>query len=197
MVAACSSGSGEPADSRPAASGEFAGTIRLGAALSETGKYSVEGRDSRQGYDTWLTWVNETYGGIRIGDQRYRAEIVYYDDESDADTANSLTQRLIDDDQVDFLLGPYSSSLTSGTSAIAEANNVLMVEGNGTSDAMFERGKLWEAHRVMREREYYHIENLINLDRIPEPTGFIFSALPIKLRGATAAPVRAVAIIND
>ena len=41
---------------------------------------------------------------------------------------------------VDFLLGPYSSGLTTGTSAIAEANNVLMVEGNGTSDTMFERG---------------------------------------------------------
>ncbi|MYE97957.1 MAG: hypothetical protein F4110_03845, partial [Acidimicrobiaceae bacterium] len=54
-------------------------TARLGAALSETGKYSVEGKDSRQGYDTWLTCVNETYGGIRVGDQRYRAEIVYYE----------------------------------------------------------------------------------------------------------------------
>ncbi|MXW96337.1 MAG: ABC transporter substrate-binding protein [Acidimicrobiaceae bacterium] len=63
-----------------------------------------------------------------------------YDDESDADTAGNLTQRLIDDDRVDFLLGPYSSGLTTGTSAIAEANNVLMVEGNGTSDTMFERG---------------------------------------------------------
>lgn len=62
---------------------------------------------------------------------------------------------------------------------------------------MFERGKLWEAHRVMREREYYHIENLINLDQIPAPTGFLFSALPIKLRGATASPVRAVAIVED
>ena len=139
-VAACSSGSNESADSRPAVPGEFAGTIRLGAALSETGKYSVEGKDSRQGYDTWLRWVNTEYGGIRVGDARYRAEIVYYDDESDADTAGNLTQRLIDDDRVDFLLGPYSSGLTTGTSAIAEANNVLMVEGNGTSDTMFERG---------------------------------------------------------
>ena len=84
--------------------------------------------------------MNEIYGGVRVGDQRYRAEIVYYDDESDADTAGKLTQRLIDDDRVDFLLGPYSSGLTTGTSAIAEANNVLMVEGNGTSDTMFERG---------------------------------------------------------
>ena len=142
LAAACSRGNGDPAgsDSTGTASDSFAGTIRLGAALSETGKYSVEGRDSRQGYDTWLRWVNETYGGIRVGDRRYRAEIVYYDDESDADTAGNLTQRLIDDDRVDFLLGPYSSGLTTGTSAIAEANNVLMVEGNGTSDTMFERG---------------------------------------------------------
>ena len=84
--------------------------------------------------------MNDVYGGIRVSGQRYRAEIVYYDDESDADTAAILTQRLIDDDRVDFLLGPYSSGLTTGTSAIAEANNVLMVEGNGTSDTMFERG---------------------------------------------------------
>lgn len=34
---------------------------------------------------------------------------------------------------------------------------------------MFERRKLWEAHRVMREREYYHLENLCTLDQIPPP----------------------------
>ena len=142
MLVACGDGGDHSADPRSpeTASGEFAGTIRLGAALSETGTYAVEGRGSRQGYDTWLRWVNEIYGGIRVGDQRYRAEIVYYDDESDADTAGNLTQRLIDNDRVHFLLGPYSSGLTTGTSAIAEANNVLMVEGNGTSDTMFERG---------------------------------------------------------
>ena len=142
MLVGCGDGGDDSADPRSpeTASGEFAGTIRLGAALSETGKYAVEGKDSRQGYDTWLRWVNDVYGGIRVSGQRYRAEIVYYDDESDADTADILTQRLIDDDRVDFLLGPYSSGLTTGTSAIAEANNVLMVEGNGTSDTMFERG---------------------------------------------------------
>ena len=142
LVAACGGGDDDSAGSEPAEAdtGEFAGTVRLGAALSETGKYSVEGKDSRQGYDTWVRWVNEVYGGVEIRGERYRAEIVYYDDESDADTAANLVQRLIDTDEVDFLLGPYSSSLTTGTSAIAEANNVLMVEGNGTSDTMFERG---------------------------------------------------------
>lgn len=82
----------------------------------------VLAKDSRQGYDTWVRWVNEDYGGIRIGEDRYAAEIVYYDDESDADTAANLVQRLIDIDEVEFLLGHYSSGRTTGTSAIAEAN---------------------------------------------------------------------------
>ena len=61
---------------------------------------------------------------------------------------------------------------------------------------MFERRKFWEAHRVMREREYYHLENLCNLDQIPPPYhSFIVSVLPVKWRGASAAPVRAVAVI--
>ena len=127
-------------DSRSDFDVDFVGTVRIGAALSETGKYAVEGRDSRQGYDTWVKWVNEEYGGIEIGGERYAAEVIYYDDESDADTAANLVQKLIDEDRVDFLLGPYSSGLTTGASAIAEANNVIMVEGNGTSDTMFERG---------------------------------------------------------
>jgi len=116
------------------------GTIKIGAALSETGKFSVEGKDSRQGYDTWARWVNEDYGGIRLPDGRYEVEIIYYDDESDADTAANLVQKLIDEDGVNFMLGPYSSGLTTGASAISEAAGVIMVEGNGTSNAMFERG---------------------------------------------------------
>jgi len=127
-------------DPDDAVSEEIVGTIRIGAALSETGKFAIEGRDSRQGYDTWARWVNEEYGGIRLEDGRYEVEILYYDDESDADTAADLVQRLIAEDDVDFLLGPYSSSLTTGASAIAEAAGVIMVQGNATSDAMFDRG---------------------------------------------------------
>jgi kynurenine formamidase len=50
----------------------------------------------------------------------------------------------------------------------------------------------------MREREYYHLENLCNLHEIPAPYhSFIVSVLPVKWRGASAAPVRAVAIVNE
>ncbi len=61
---------------------------------------------------------------------------------------------------------------------------------------MFEIKEFWPAHQVMRCREYYHLENMANLDVIPKPHGFKVSVLPIKWKGTTAAPVRAVAILE-
>jgi kynurenine formamidase len=61
--------------------------------------------------------------------------------------------------------------------------------------AMFERKQFWEAHRVMLEREYYHLENMTNLDQLPGH-GFTLSVFPIKWFNTTAAPVRAVAILE-
>lgn len=63
--------------------------------------------------------------------------------------------------------------------------------------AMFERKEFWHAHKVMLNREYYHVENLANLDAIPRAFGFKVALFPIKWRGTTAAPVRAVAIIEE
>lgn len=63
--------------------------------------------------------------------------------------------------------------------------------------AMFDRQLFWEAHRVMLEREYYHVENLTNLDQIGRPFGFKLALFPVKWAEATAAPVRAVAIIEE
>lgn len=134
-----------PAPAPPAAAPEEKApavekVIRLGAAVSETGKYAREGKDTRQGYLLWLDWVNNEYGGIRVGDERYKVELVMYDDEGDPDTAARLTEKLITEDKVDFLLGPYSSSLTKSASAIAEKYNMIMVEGNGASESLFVRG---------------------------------------------------------
>jgi kynurenine formamidase len=63
--------------------------------------------------------------------------------------------------------------------------------------AMFERKQFWEAHRVMNTHDYWHLENLTNLDRIGRAHGFKLSCFPIKWTGTTAAPVRAVAIVDD
>ena len=63
--------------------------------------------------------------------------------------------------------------------------------------AMFERRAFWEAHRVMATHDYWHLENLTNLEQIGRPYDFTLAWFPVKWVGTTAAPVRAVAIIDD
>jgi kynurenine formamidase len=63
--------------------------------------------------------------------------------------------------------------------------------------AMFEKQRFWEAHRVMWDEEYWHLENLMNLDQIGRSHGFQLVVMPVKWVGTTAAPVRAVAIVDD
>jgi kynurenine formamidase len=63
--------------------------------------------------------------------------------------------------------------------------------------SMFEKKRFWEAHRVMWDEEYWHLENLMNLEQIGRPHGFQLIVMPIKWTGTTAAPVRAVAVIED
>ena len=63
--------------------------------------------------------------------------------------------------------------------------------------AMFEKKLFWEAHRVMWDEEYWHLENLMNLEQIGRPFGFQLCVLPIKWVDTTAAPVRAIAIVED
>ncbi len=62
--------------------------------------------------------------------------------------------------------------------------------------AMFEQKHFWEAHLVMMDEDYWHLENLVNLDKLPRHS-FKLSVFPIKWIGTTAAPVRAVGIIDE
>lgn len=55
-------------------------------------------------------------------------------------------------------------------------------------------GIFWEAHQA--DLPYSQIERLTNLDALP-PTGFTVACFPLKIKSASAAPARVIAIIND
>jgi len=55
---------------------------------------------------------------------------------------------------------------------------------------------IWEAHFAGIERAYLHIEKLCNLDKLP-PYGFTFCCFPVKIKGASAGWIRAVAILEE
>ncbi len=53
----------------------------------------------------------------------------------------------------------------------------------------------WEAHLVGRDKEYCHMEQLVNLGALPY-SGFKVAVFPLKIAGASAAPARVVAMIE-
>ncbi len=55
--------------------------------------------------------------------------------------------------------------------------------------------KDYPCHKVCAERGITHYENLCNLDKLVGQR-FTFIALPLKIRGGTGSPVRAVAILS-
>lgn len=80
-------------------------TITLGAAVSITGKYSTNGKHTKNGYDLAVEKINEA-GGVDVGGKTYKLAIVYYDDESTPARGAQLAERLIEQDGLKFLLGP-------------------------------------------------------------------------------------------
>ena len=61
----------------------------------------------------------------------------YYDDTSNAQKSATLAQKLIKEDKVNFLLGPYGTSANLQVSTVAEKNQIPMVEGNGVAESVF------------------------------------------------------------
>jgi len=58
-----------------------------------------------------------------------------------------------------------------------------------------DREMFWAAHLVGRQKEYCHIEQLVNLSSLPAD-GFKVAVFPLKIMGASAAPARVVAILD-
>jgi len=117
----------------------YAGEIKIGMTLSFKGKYTHESEMTLIGIKAGIKWVNE-HGGVVIGDKRYNLTCIIYDDESDPKLVPELYSRLIERDKVDVLVGPYSSGLTMAAVAVTEEHGMVLVDINGVSDAIFQRG---------------------------------------------------------
>ncbi|TAK83583.1 MAG: amino acid ABC transporter substrate-binding protein [Betaproteobacteria bacterium] len=123
----------------PAASLAAENTIVLGSAISITGKYSQEGKNARDGYDFAVKKINDM-GGVKVGGKSYKLEIKYYDDESTPARTAQLLERLINQDGVKFVLGPYGSGPTKAAAPVTEKYKIPMVEAEGASRSLFTQG---------------------------------------------------------
>ena len=113
--------------------------IKIGAAVSLTGKLAYEGREVKRGYEVWEDWVN-SHGGIDAGGKNYEVKMVYYDDESAPVRGAKLTEKLITQNKVDFLFGPFSSAITFATTAIGEKYKIITIAPAANAPSIYNRG---------------------------------------------------------
>ena len=114
-------------------------TILLGSAISLTGKYATAGNHAKVGYDFAVDKINAA-GGVMIDGKSYKLAIKYYDDESTPARGGQLAERLINQDGVQYMLGPYSSGLTKAIAPVTEKYKIPMVEAEGASRSLFNKG---------------------------------------------------------
>ena len=74
------------------------------------------------------------------------------------------------------------------------ANRPIKAIGIDTASIDYGQSTLYESHRVLYERNIPAFENLASLDRLP-PIGAHVVALPMKIRGGSGAPLRAIAFL--
>ena len=118
-----------------------AGVIRAGIPVSLTGEFQVQGKQVLAGIQAWIDDVNKA-GGIALqpGATKLGLELIHYDDAGLARQARRATERLIAQDRVDLLFGPYSSVLASASAAVAEERHRVMWNQGGASDNIYQQG---------------------------------------------------------
>jgi branched-chain amino acid transport system substrate-binding protein len=109
--------------------------IRIGASLPLSGRFSEPGSAARDGYEVWAAMINES-GGL-LGRQ---VELMVLDNASDQDTAVADYEKLITVDEVDLVVGPFSSFLVIPTSEVAARYGYAFVEPAGGAPDVFNRG---------------------------------------------------------
>jgi branched-chain amino acid transport system substrate-binding protein len=109
--------------------------ITIGASLSLTGIFADGGKYSLEGYQLWIKQQNAK-GGV-LGRP---LALKYYDDQSEPATGVRLYERLINEDRVDIIMGPYGTAITAPAANVAERYKMPMICPETADVAMFQRG---------------------------------------------------------
>jgi branched-chain amino acid transport system substrate-binding protein len=130
--------------------------IKIGASLSLTGTYAQPGSYQKEGYELCADHLNAK-GGL-LG---RKVEFVFYDDQSMPATGVRLYEKLITEDKVDAVMGPYSSPITEAVANVSEKYQKVMVSPLAATTSIFKKGRKY-IFMVISPAEAY-LEGLVDM----------------------------------
>jgi branched-chain amino acid transport system substrate-binding protein len=113
--------------------------IKFGAPLPLTGPLAPEAVKQQQGYDLWAEQANKA-GGISVGGKKYKVQIVYADYQSNTPRAVQTTEKMITQDNVNFLFGPFGSGAAKAGSSVSEKYKVPTIAATASSSQVYDQG---------------------------------------------------------
>ncbi len=123
------------AQSTPVGEAPTGDPIRIGASVSTTGTNGRTGLYQQEAYLLWEAQKNAN-GGL-LGRP---VEFVIYDDQSDPTTGARLYERLITEDEVDLVLGPYASGVTQAVAQVTEQYGQPLLVAGASANSIWESG---------------------------------------------------------
>ncbi len=116
----------------------------VGMTASLSGQFRGQGTQALAGVSAWVSDAN-SMGGIYVASHGEKLPLVlkFYNDESSPRLTRALTQKLIVNDKVDILLGPYSSVLTMAAAGVTEKFQKVLWNHGGASDEIYRKGFQW------------------------------------------------------
>ena len=111
-------------------------TALIGGALARTGRYA---EPAGRFYNSITLYVKQlNYRGGLLG---HKVVLKLLDDKSDKQTSIKLFEKLITQDKVDHVLGPYSSGITDAVANITERYKFPFVAHGAASSVIWDRGR--------------------------------------------------------
>ncbi len=110
-------------------------------------------------YKMWVDDMNAA-GGINIAGKKLPVELKVYDDESNLDNCTRLLTKLMEDDKVDWVLGPQSTAFLFAGAGIAQAHGYVMCSAEGgatTLEGEMKKGQLPLFFQFLNYSNHYQV----------------------------------------
>src|SRR5580704_4188827 len=131
VLAACSSSSNSGSGSGSSGNSSKS-PILIGTSLSLTGDFSADGLAFQRGYELWASEVN-SHGGL-LGRP---VKMVFLNDSSDPTTVATNYTKLIAQEHVSLVFGPFSTLLTVPAAKVAARYGYAFPEGAGGGPSVY------------------------------------------------------------
>jgi len=115
-------------------------TIKVGLLASMTGPLEVYGKQTVQGFELGLDYATD--GKLEVGGKKI--EFIVEDTETKPDIAVKQATKLLEEDEVDFLVGSSSSGDTLAVLPLAEEYEKIMVVEPAVADSI--TGENWNRY---------------------------------------------------